>query len=106
MYEWIGKRVEVLFRTDAPKLEGSLRYVSDAGVTIDTGDDGTALAFRVVATFVPFATIRHINLLEARTPDEQERKRHELEERFRRLTLEQSVAPTARQIELLEREDI
>ena len=103
---WTGKRIEIFFRQEAPKIEGHVMTVSTEGVTLDTGDDGTTLAHKVVATFVPFSAVRHINFLEMRSPEEQERKRHELEERFRRMTMEQLAAPSQKQIEMLQREDI
>ncbi len=106
MQDWVNKRIEVYFRVDAPKLEGTVKAVCGEGVTLETGDDGTALSHKVVATFVPFVAVRHINLLEARSEEEQERKRHELEERFRRMTMEQLAAPSQKQIEMLEKEDI
>ena len=69
-----------------------------------TGDDGTAIKYAVHAVFVPYSAIRYIHLLRERDSSEQEAKKKELEERFRRQTLEALSAHT-KEAELLAQTD-
>lgn len=104
MHDWSGKHVDIYFKHDAPKLHGIFRRAEDSGIVIDTGDDGTAISFKVGATFIPYAAIRHMNVLEPRSADEQEAKKKDLAERFRRTQLEQAAAPNLKTLELLEKQ--
>ncbi len=106
MNEWNGQQIEVLFTSESPKLAGTCLRVTDAGILLDTGNDGMALDYGIAESFIPFAAIRCVNRLEPRSSEEQEAKSRELNERFRRHMLETSSTPSAKSLEALEREDI
>ncbi len=93
--ELTGNRVEVFLTAEgAPKLSGTVMEAMPAGVVLATSDDGTAIKYAVHAVFVPYTAIRYIHLLRERDSAEQEAKKKELEERFRRQTLEALSAHT------------
>lgn len=105
MQQWTGQKIEIFFNAQSPKLVGICKSVHEFGVVVDSGDDGPEVSNKIVATFVPYATIKSVNLMQARSDAEQEAKRKELEERFRRHHLEAAAPPSAEQIEILQKED-
>lgn len=106
MEHWVGQHIEIFFVHQSPKITGVCKSLQPFGIELDTADDGSAVAEKITATFVPFNSVRSINLLHPRTHAEQEAKRKDLEERFRRHHLESAAPPSAEQIEILQKETL
>lgn len=95
-----GKHVEIYFTHDVPKLAGVVTEEGSTGLFVNTGDDGTNLQFKVLETFVPYHSIKRADIMIARSPEEQEAKKHDLAERFRKMAIE-ATAPSTGIAEIL-----
>ncbi|MGE0431816.1 MAG: hypothetical protein AB7K09_12170 [Planctomycetota bacterium] len=104
MNDWTQQTVDIFFHGDLPKLTGRLLSQLPYGVVIDIGTDGTAISHAIVQTFVPYASIRHMHRLAPRSAEEQEKKKHELNEKFRRTMMESLNAPSQQVIDTLQEE--
>ncbi len=104
MNDWSGQTIDIFFHGDLPKLTGKCVGIQPTGVVLETDDDGTAIAYKITQIFVPFSSIRHVHRLVSRTNEEQEAKKHELNERFRRQMMESHAAPSQKVIDTLKEE--
>ena len=104
MNDWSNQTIDIYFNGDVPKLTGKCMAIHPTGVVVETEDDGTAIAYKIAQIFVPFSSIRHVHRLVERSNEEQEAKKHELNERFRRQMMESHAAPNAKVIDTLKEE--